>query len=188
MGPGGGQQYVGVTPDITCLSKALGGGMPLSAIAGRLDVMKSLTPEGPTVVSGTYIGHLIPVMGAMAALEELRRPGFYERLNGTANRFYAGFNEILRRRGIKAVVQGLGARFGIFFGMEETPIMNFRKVTREFDSEQARKFIKRAFERGLYFRDPGHRISPLHYGISSQHGEDVIDESLNRLDDTFTDF
>jgi glutamate-1-semialdehyde 2,1-aminomutase len=188
MAPGGGQEYVGVTPDITCLSKAVGGGMPLSAIAGKRFVMNGLTPVGKTVVTGTYTGHLLTVMGALAALEELRKPDFYPRLNRIANRFYDGFNEILRRRGIKGVVQGLGARFGIFFGMEETPITDFRKVVSQFDAAADKKFVRAAFERGLYFRDPGHRIVPIHHGITSAHDDAVIDETLNRLDDVFASF
>jgi glutamate-1-semialdehyde 2,1-aminomutase len=188
MAPGGGQEYVGVTPDITCLSKAVGGGVPLSAIAGKQFVMDGLTPVGKTVVTGTYTGHLMTVMGALAALEELRKPDFYPRLNRISNRFYAAFNEILRRRKIKAIVQGLGARFGIFFGMEETPIMDFRKVVVRFDSEMDKKFVRLAFERGLYFRDPGHRIVPIHHGITSAHDDEIIDETLNRLDDVFAAF
>jgi glutamate-1-semialdehyde 2,1-aminomutase len=188
MAPGGGQEYVGVTPDITCLSKAVGGGMPLSAIAGKRFVMNGLTPVGKTVVTGTYTGHLLTVMGALAALEELRKPDFYPRLNRIANRFYDSFNEILRRRGVKAVVQGLGARFGIFFGMEETPITSFRKVVSQFDSATDKRFIRAAFERGLYFRDPGHRIVPIHHGITAAHDDAVIDETLNRLDDVFASF
>ncbi len=173
MAPGGGQEYVGVTPDITCLSKAVGGGMPLSAIAGKRFVMNGLTPVGKTIVTGTYTGHLLTVMGALAALEEIRKPDFYPRLNRMADRFYGGFNDILRRRNIKAVVQGLGARFGIFFGMEETPITDFRKM---------------CFERKLYFRDPGHRIVPIHHGITAVHDQAVIDETLSRLDDLFRVF
>jgi glutamate-1-semialdehyde 2,1-aminomutase len=188
MAPGGGQEYIGVTPDVTCLSKAVGGGVPLSAIAGKQFVMDGLTPVGKTVVTGTYTGHLMTVMGALAALEELRKPDFYPRLNRLANRFYTGFNEILRRRKIKAVVQGLGARFGIFFGMEDTPITHFRKVVSCFDSEMDKKFVRLAFERGLYFRDPGHRIVPIHHGITAAHDDEVIDETLNRLDDVFAAF
>jgi glutamate-1-semialdehyde 2,1-aminomutase len=188
MAPGGGQEYVGVTPDITCLSKAVGGGMPLSAIAGKRFVMNGLTPVGKTIVTGTYTGHLLTVMGALAALEEIRKPDFYPRLNRTADRFYGGFNDILRHRKIKAVVQGLGARFGIFFGMEETPITDFRKVVSRFDSAMDKKFIRMCFERRLYFRDPGHRIVPIHHGITAVHDEAVIDETLSRLDDLFRAF
>lgn len=188
MAPGGGQEYVGVTPDLSCLSKAVGGGMPLSALVGKHEVMNGLTPVGKTIVTGTYTGHLLTVMGALAALEELRKPGFYKRLNQNADRFYAGFNEILQRRKIKAVVQGLGARFGIFFGMEETPITKFREVVKRFDPAMDKRFIRLGFERGLYFRDPGKRIVPIHHGITSAHDESVLDEALNRIDDVFAVF
>ena len=57
-----------------------------------------------------------------------------------------------------------------------------------FDSAMDRKFIRRSFERGLFFRDPGHRIVPMHHGISGAHTEAIIDEALNRLDDVFADF
>ena len=188
MAPGGGQEYVGVTPDLSCLSKAVGGGLPLSALVGKRSVMDGLTPVGKTIVTGTYTGHLLTVMGALGALEELRKPDFYPRLNRIANRFYSSLNEILQRRKIKAVCQGLGARFGIFFGMEETPIMDFRKVVSQVDAEMDKKFIGKGFERGLYFRDPGRRIVPIHHGITGAHDDGVIDEALNRLDDLFATF
>lgn len=188
MAPGGGQEYLGVTPDLTCLSKALGGGMPISAIAGKREVMSALTPVGKTIVSGTYTGHLISVMGAVAALEEIRKLGFYARLNGLSERLYAGINEIFSRRKIKAVCQGLGARFGMFFGVEETPIMDFRKVVAQFDAEMDKKFIQLSFERGLYFRDAGRRIVPIHNGTTAAHTDDDIDETLNKLDDVFDNF
>jgi len=65
---------------------------------------------------------------------------------------------------------------------------DFRKVTSQFNSEMDKKFVRLGFERGLYFRDPGHRIVPIHHGITAAHDEGVIDESLNRLDDLFSAF
>jgi glutamate-1-semialdehyde 2,1-aminomutase len=188
MAPGGGQEYLGITPDLTCLSKALGCGMPIAAIAGKREVMQGLAPTGKTVVSTTYTAHLIAVMGAVAALEVIREPDFYRRLNGIADHLYTNLNEILDRRNVNAVCQGLGGRFGIFFGMAETPITDFRKVTQRFDSEMDKKFVRLAFERNLYFRDPGRRIVPIHHGFTAAHSRDVIDETLNRLDDVFAAF
>jgi len=188
MAPGGGQEYLGITPDISCLSKALGGSVPMAAIVGRRDVMRGMLPYGRANVSGTYTGHLISVMGALAALEEMRKPDFYPRLNALASRFYDGLNEIFRRRRIKAVCQGLGGRFGIFFGLEELPITNFRKAVARFDSEMDKRFIRSAFARGLYFRDAGRRIIPIHHGISAAHTDSDIDETLSRLDDVFAEF
>jgi glutamate-1-semialdehyde 2,1-aminomutase len=188
MAPGGGQEYLGVTPDLCCLSKALGGGMPVAAIAGKREVMNVLTPYGKTVVSSTYTGHLISIMGAVAALKEIGKPGFYDRLNALSNRFYGGINEILNRRKVKGVCQGLGARFGMFFGVEELPITDFRKAVSGYDVEANQKFVRLCFERGLYFRDAGRRIVPIHNGISSAHTDADIDETLNKLDDVFENF
>jgi glutamate-1-semialdehyde 2,1-aminomutase len=188
MAPGGGQEYLGITPDLSCLSKALGGGMPISAIAGKREVMSVLTPYGKTVISSTYTGHLISIMGAVAALEEIGKPDFYKRLNALSDRLYSGINEILNRRKVKAVCQGLGARFGMFFGLDELPIMDFRKAVRQYDVEASQKFVRLCFERGLYFRDAGRRIVPIHNGISSAHTENDIDETLSKLDDLFENF
>jgi len=187
MGPGGAQEWLGVTPDLTCLAKALGCGLPIAAIAGNETTMKGLNPGGGTVVSGTYTGHLIEVMGALAALEEIRTPGFYDRLNGLARRLYDGINASLRRHGIRAVCQGLGARFAIYFGLDELPVMDFRKAASTFDQATDRKFLTIALEKGLYFHDYGHSITPMHHGFSGVHTSEDIEETLNRIDDTFAE-
>lgn len=187
MGLGGGQEWLGVTPDLTCLAKAMGCGMPIAAIVGKADVMRGLNPIGTTVVSGTYTGHLIEVMGALAALEELRKPEFYDRLNALARRLYDGINEIVSRRRIKAFCQGLGARFAIYFGLEEGPITDFRKVVAAFDQEANRTFQRLTLEKGLYFHDYGKSLTPMHHGFTGVHTQHDIDETLNRLDDVFAE-
>jgi len=187
MGPGGAQEWLGVTPDLTCLAKALGCGLPIAAIVGKEQTMKGLNPGGATVVSGTYTGHLIEVTGALAALEEIRKPGFYDRLTGLARQLYDGINEQLRRHGIRAACQGLGARFAIYFGLDELPVMDFRKAASTFDQALDRTFLKVALERGLYFHDYGQSTTPMHHGFSGVHTREDIEETLNRLDDAFAE-
>jgi len=187
MGLGGAQEWLGVTPDLTCLAKALGCGMPIAAIAGRRDVMLGLNPIGATVVSGTYSGHLIEVMGALAAIEQLREPEFYNRLNALARRLYDGVNEIAARRKVKAVCQGLGARFGLYFGVEELPITEFRKVVAAFNQDMNKAFHRLTLDKGLYFHDYGKSLTPMHHGFTGVHTQHDIDETLNRLDDVFAE-
>ncbi len=187
MGPGGAQEWLGITPDLTCLAKALGCGLPIAAIVGNERTMKGLNPDGGTVVSGTYTGHLIEVMGALAALEEIRKPGFYDRLHGLARQLYDGINEQLQRHGIRAVCQDLGARFAIYFGLEERPVVDFRKAASAFDQAMDREFLKLALQRGLYFHDYGQTITPMHHGFSGVHTSEDIEETLNRLDDVFAE-
>lgn len=132
---GGAQEYFGVTPDMCTLAKALGGGVPIAAVCGKTEVMSVLNPVGHTIMSGTYTGHLIAVMGAIACQTEIARPGFYEHINALADRLYKGMTEALRVTGVPAILQGIGARFGVYFGVTE-PVTNYRQtvpVNREME-------------------------------------------------------
>lgn len=182
---GGGQEYLGVVPDLTALAKALGGsGMPIAALVGKEAVMGGLNPAGGAIMSGTYTGHLLEVVSALETLKILRSPGFYERLNSLADRLYRGLAEIMQRNGVKAVVQGLGARFGIYFGLEKAPVCDYREVVHNYDFQANAKFLRKAFESGLYFHDYGNRASPTHHGLTYAHSEKDIDETLERCEDT----
>ncbi len=176
---GGGQEYYGVTPDLCTLAKALGSGVPIAAVCGSAEVMSVLNPLGRTVMSGTYTGHLTAVMGAIACQTEIAKPGFYEHINGLAGRLYRGIEEALRVTGVPGIVQGIGARFGLYLGVTE-PVTNYRQVVRANRKLESR-FLKGCLERGLYFHDYGHT---MHHGFSSQHSAADIDEALNIIEDS----
>src|SRR5690606_12794599 len=111
---GGAQAHYGVTPDLTTLAKALAGGAPMSATVGRADLMGSSLARR-AAHSRTYSCHLLGVAAASATLETLQEPGFYARRNSDADLFYDKLQEIFDRAGLAARVQGVGARFGIYF-------------------------------------------------------------------------
>jgi glutamate-1-semialdehyde 2,1-aminomutase len=181
---GGAQQHYGVTPDLCTLAKALGGGVPIAAVCGSTNVMSVLNPIGHTVMSGTYTGHLTAVMGAIACQTEIARPGFYEHITRLAVRLYAGITEALRATGVPGIVQGIGARFGLYLGITE-PVTNYRQAAR-FNREMEVKFILGCVKRGLYLHDYAHK-TPMHHGFSSQHTERDIDEALNIIQDALRD-
>src|SRR5947209_13323960 len=116
MGPGGAQEYLGVTPDLCTLGKAVGGGFPLSVFGGRRDLMDRLMPQGDCQHSGTYNGHPVAVAAGLAAVTAYRAPGFYDHIHALAGRLYTGLNELFARHAVAARAEGLGARFGIYFG------------------------------------------------------------------------
>src|SRR5205085_3661788 len=105
MGPGGAQEYLGVTPDLCTLGKAVGGGFPLSVFGGKKEIMDRLMPTGDCQHSGTYNGHPVAVAAGLAAVTAYRQPGFYEHINAVAERLYSGLTEVFRRRGVVARVQ-----------------------------------------------------------------------------------
>ena len=108
MCPGGAQEFLGVTPDLCTLGKAVGGGFPLSVFGGRKDIMDRLMPVGDCQHSGTYNGHVVAVAAAIAAVTAYREPGFYEHLNAVGQRLFEGLNAIFARHSVAGRVQGLG--------------------------------------------------------------------------------
>ncbi len=179
---GGAQEYFGVTPDLCTLAKALGGGVPIAAVCGKTDVMSVLNPTGRTVMSGTYTGHLIAVMGAIACQTEIAKPDFYPHINGLAERLYSGIAEALRVTGVPGLVQGIGARFGIYLGVTE-PVTDYRHAA-QTDRQMEVKFILGCVKRGLYIHDYGHT---MHHGFSAQHTQADIDQALGIIEDALRD-
>ena len=179
MAPGGAQEYLGITPDLCVLGKAFGGGMPISAIAGRREVMRHLRPEGQSEHSGTYLAHLTTVLAARAALEEYCRPGFYERLAAVGEHFYTGFQQIIDRSSLPVRLQHVGPRFGMYFGLEQE-VTNFRQAAAQ-DHRLLHVFIAGCIKRGVYFH-----VSP-HHGFSAAHTEADMDRVLEAIDGAMLD-
>ena len=178
---GGAQEYLGVTPDMCTLAKALGGGVPISAICGRSDIMSVLNPLGDTIISGTYTGHLISVMAAIACQTEIAKPGFYDHIDSLSERLYGGIADLLDTYRIPGIVQGIGARFGLYLGVRE-PVTNYREAT-QCNRAMEVQFLLGCMKRGLYLHDYGH-MTPMHHGFSAQHTTADIDEALNVIEDT----
>src|SRR6516164_9341407 len=184
MCPGGAQQYLGVTPDLCTLGKAVGGGFPLSVFGGRRDIMDRLMPVGDCQHSGTYNGHPVAVAAGLAAVTAYRQPGFYDHINAVAGRLYTGLNNIFTRNSIIARVQGLGARFGIYFGIQEK-VTNYRDAVRHH-REQMLRFVAAAIRHGVYFHD--YAGAPCHHGFCAAMTLQDVDEALNRLQDAVRAF
>lgn len=179
MARGGAQEYLGVVPDLCVLGKAFGAGMPISAIAGRREIMMHLRPEGQSEHSGTYLAHLTTVLAALAALEEYSQPGFYKHLNTISQRFYIGFQEIIDRSGVPMRLQYVGPRFGMYFGLE-SEVTNFREAAQQ-NHAMLLKFIAACIDRSVYFH-----VSP-HHGFSSAHTPADIDRALEAIEGAMSD-
>jgi glutamate-1-semialdehyde aminotransferase len=117
-------------------------------------------------------------MPAIACQRELAKPEFYAHITRLAERMYAGIREALKVTGVPGILQGIGARFGLYLGLTE-PVANYRQAVRT-SREMEVKFILGCVRRGLYIHDYGHT---MHHGFSSQHTDADIDESLNIIED-----
>lgn len=179
MALGGAQSYYGVTPDLCTLAKAVANGLPLAVIAGRADYMDQLAPGGPVAQSGTYSGHYVSVVAALATLTELEAQGVYETVNQRAAWFYDALQAIFDRAAIPARVQGLGARFGIYFGRRD-PAETWEGALTN-DTELQQRFVRACLERGVYFHAyPG---TPGHAGFSLAHDQRTLEQVLTAVED-----
>jgi glutamate-1-semialdehyde 2,1-aminomutase len=178
MGPGGAQEYLQVTPDLCTLGKAVGGGLPLSVFGGKKEIMDRLMPIGDCQHSGTYNGHPLAVAAGLAAVTAYRQPGFYQHIHAIAERLYAGLNDIFARHHVNGRAEGLGARFGIYFGVPG-PLRSYRDAV-QHQREQMLRFIAAAIRHGTYLHDYGG--AACHHGFCAAMTQDDVGMVLDRLD------
>jgi glutamate-1-semialdehyde 2,1-aminomutase len=149
---GGAQAYYGVRPDLCALGKALGGGYPLGAVAGRADVLDltredRLGQEGYVWFASSLGGSPVSAAAGLAALGELRRPGAYARLFALGQALRAGLRAVLAEEGVTAHVQGDGPLAAVAFTAGE--VVDYRSAFRA-DRRRARAFLLGLFRRGIF--------------------------------------
>ncbi len=164
---GGAQALYGIRPDLTCLGKIAGGGLPLGVYGGRADVMSRIAPEGPVYQAGTLSGNPLAVAAGLATLRKLSTT-LYEGLEALGKRLEAGLNAAIARTRTVARVQRLGSAFTLFFSGE--PATDFASAKRA-DSARFGRFFHQMLDRGVYLPP-----AQLEAGfISAAHTETDID-------------
>ncbi len=112
---GGAQAQFGVTPDLTCLGKIIGGGLPIGAVGGPAAIMKHLAPLGAVYQAGTLAGNTLAMAAGVATLDELSDPGVYDRLDRRAARLAAAITAAARRASLPVTVSRAGSLLTVFF-------------------------------------------------------------------------
>jgi len=146
VGRGGAQIALGVRPDLTCLGKIIGGGLPVGAFGGRADVMELLAPLGPVYQAGTLSGNPV-TMAAGAATLSLLDQGAYTRLERMGAWVASELSDVLRRLSTPGCVQQVGSMFTIFFGIEAPASL---AEVEQADREAFRRFFFAMLDRGFY--------------------------------------
>jgi len=145
LGLGGAQGRFGVTPDMTCLGKVIGGGLPLAAFGGRADVMACLAPEGPVYQAGTLSGNPLATAAGLAVLELLDEAA-YTRLSGRAAELGAGLAQVIADAGLPVQVPVVGPLLGLFF--TDTPPTDFA-TSGAADAKAYAAFFHQMLDRGV---------------------------------------
>ena len=163
----------GVEPDLTCLGKIIGGGMPVGAFGGRREVMDALAPTGPVYQAGTLSGNPIAMAAGFACLSEVAQPGVHETLTELTNQLAQGLLDAARDAGIPLVVNNVGGMFGIFFTDAET-VTCYQDVVK-CDVERFKRFFHLMLEEGVYLAP-----SAFEAGFMSvAHSEEDIDNTID---------
>jgi glutamate-1-semialdehyde 2,1-aminomutase len=144
---GGMQERVGITPDLTCLGKIIGGGLPVGAYGGRREIMQLVAPAGPMYQAGTLSGNPLAMAAGIATLTELRRPGQYAELERKARLLGDGLTEAIEQSGIAAQFVRIGSMFTIFFNAQ--PVSNYAEA-KSSDTQRFAHFFWSMLRQGIY--------------------------------------
>ncbi|MBS0905237.1 glutamate-1-semialdehyde 2,1-aminomutase [Pantoea dispersa] len=145
---GGAQAYYDVTPDLTCLGKIIGGGMPVGAFGGRREVMAALAPTGPVYQAGTLSGNPIAMAAGFACLSQIAQPGTHATLTALTDQLCAGLLAAAEAENIPLVVNHVGGMFGIFF-TDADSVTCYADVTK-CDVERFKRFFHLMLQEGVY--------------------------------------
>jgi len=175
---GGAQSLHQIQPDLTCLGKVLGGGMPIAAFGGRKDVMAKLAPLGNVYQAGTLSGNPLAVAAGMANLDIITQTGFYECLSTQTKKLMTGMKQKADQAGVPFSVDSVGGMFGFYFSREVPK--TYADVTAS-DIEAFKKFFHLMLDGGVY-------LAPSAYEagfISIAHDDVVLTEMLKATEESF---
>ncbi|MBT5330927.1 MAG: glutamate-1-semialdehyde 2,1-aminomutase [Porticoccaceae bacterium] len=173
---GGAQGYFNIDPDLTCLGKVVGGGMPVGAFGGKREIMEMISPLGPVYQAGTLSGNPVAMVAGLTTLKLIQEPGFYEGISEKVNYLLSGLADIAAKHDIPLATNSRGSMFGFFFSEEET-VTNYAQVMACHD-ERFKSFFAQMVAAGVY-------LAPASYEcafMSSAHTREDLDFTLEQAD------
>jgi glutamate-1-semialdehyde 2,1-aminomutase len=147
VAPGGAQRLYGVKPDLTCLGKIVGGGMPAAAYGGHRRWMSRVAPAGDIYQAGTLSGNPLAMAAGLETLDQLRTPGVYDQLSATAEAIAEGFRDAADEAGVELCTTSVGGMFGFYF--HPGPVRNFEEA-KKCHQGRFKRFFSGMLDRGIY--------------------------------------
>ncbi|MDT8316632.1 MAG: glutamate-1-semialdehyde 2,1-aminomutase [bacterium] len=175
---GGAQQVFGVTPDLTCLGKVIGGGLPVGAYGGKKELMQQIAPAGPIYQAGTLSGNPLAMTAGIETLKILSESGAYDQLEERSLQLASGLKEIAEKAGIPTYSTRVGAMFCTFFTDKE--VVDYSSATTS-DTERFGKYFINMLENGI-------NLAPSQFEagfMSLAHSEDDIAKTLDAAKKSF---
>ncbi|MBI5327777.1 MAG: glutamate-1-semialdehyde 2,1-aminomutase [Deltaproteobacteria bacterium] len=175
---GGAQKVYDVDPDMTCLGKVIGGGLPVGAFGGKKKIMEMLAPSGPVYQAGTLSGNPLAMTAGIETLMILKGKGVYEKLEKTSKGLCDGLETIAKRKNIPVHIARAGAMFTLFFN--DRPVDNYADA-RKSNLERFAKYFKKMLKSGIY-------LAPSQFEavfVSLAHSKNDINKTLAAVEKVF---
>jgi glutamate-1-semialdehyde 2,1-aminomutase len=169
---GGAQSLYGITPDLSCFGKVIGGGLPVAAYGGKKEIMSQIAPQGSIYQAGTLSGNPIAMAAGIATLKQLKKPGVYEALNEKSKRLITGLGNAAQKAGVAARVGHVGSMLGMFF--TDRNVANFDDA-KTCDLELFSNFYQGMRQHGIY-------IAPSQFEVlflSTAHDDEHVDATIH---------
>jgi glutamate-1-semialdehyde 2,1-aminomutase len=171
VAPGGAQELYGVKPDLTCLGKIIGGGLPLAAFGGPSSIMEKLAPVGGVYQAGTLSGNPLAVTAGLTTLRILRRDNPYAELERKSSMLVKGIEGAFLEKGIAHTINRVGSMFSVFF--HPGPVSSYEEALQS-DRAGFSKFFGNMLDAGIYLAP-----SPFEsWFVSTAHGDAEIEETV----------
>lgn len=170
---GGAQERFGIMPDLTCLGKIIGGGLPVGAYGSREEIMRKISPDGPVYQAGTLSGNPLAMRAGLETLSRLRAPGFYQELERKTTRLVEGLLAGCKAAGVPAVANQVGAMFTVFF-TDLPAVTCCTDVSNHCDLAFFGRFFNAMLEEGVY-------LAPSQYEaafMSAAHSDEDVENTI----------
>lgn len=178
---GGAQSHYNVTPDMTCLGKIIGGGLPVGAYGGKRDIMRCVAPEGDVYQAGTLSGNPLAVTAGITTLKKLAEPGVYEKLENSAAALADGLAEATEKHGVDAWHSRIGSMLMLYFTSETVTDADGARTA---DTDRFQQYFWGLVARGIY-------VAPSQFEagfVSLVHSENDINKTVQAATQVLADF
>jgi glutamate-1-semialdehyde 2,1-aminomutase len=177
VAPGGAQSLYNIKPDLTCLGKVIGGGLPVGAYGGRHDLMQQISPAGPVYQAGTLSGNPLAMSAGLETLAIMREPNCYDNLEKQSAAVQSGLVESAAKHNIPLTVNRVGSMLTPFFVKTPGPVTNFDQAT-NCDTARYAQFFHAMLEEDIF-------LAPSQFEamfVSLAHTDDIITQTITAAD------
>jgi glutamate-1-semialdehyde 2,1-aminomutase len=178
LGYGGAQELLKMKPDLTCLGKVIGGGLPVGAYGGHDEIMKWIAPEGPVYQAGTLSGNPLAVAAGIATLKALKKKGTYQKLEQLTAELISGLRKAAEHAGVPVQINTIGSMFTVFFAAARVQDFQSAKTS---DTARYAKFFHTMLEKGVYF--PPSQFETCF--VSLAHSKNDVHETIQAAREAF---